>query len=68
MSTEIVSWPHWLPRVLWMRRICPSCTCTAFKPSPVRSYDTLLGMFFLRPVQCTWCWRRFYCFSFRVEA
>ena len=66
MNGETMIWPRWLPRVLWMRRICPCCNCDQFKPAELHSFDGLLGMFALRPVRCKFCWRRFYWFSLRV--
>ena len=68
MSAESISWPTWLPHVLWIRRKCPSCTCTEFKPAETRAVDALLAMFLLRPIRCTWCWRRFYWLSFHIPA
>jgi len=66
MSIETMTWPRWLPRVLWMRRMCPRCNSVQFKPAESRSLDGLLGMLFvLRPVRCTSCWRRYYWFSLR---
>ena len=65
MSVEAITWPSWLPRVLWLRRICPCCKCDQFKPAELRSYDGLLGLFALRPVRCKFCWRRYYWFSIR---
>jgi len=59
MNVETLTWPSWLPRVLWMRR-CPRCKSVQFKPGELRPYDGLLGLFFLRPVRCKFCWRRFY--------
>lgn len=65
MNGEAMTWPAWLPRVLWPRRICPRCTSIEFKPAELRAYDPLLGMFALRPVRCMSCWRRFYWLSFK---
>lgn len=66
MNVETTTWPRWLPRVLWMRRMCPSCTNVEFKPAELRPYDALLALFFLHPVRCKSCWRRVYWFSLRV--
>ncbi len=66
MNVATMTWPRWLPRVLWMRRICPSCTSVAFKPAELRPYDSVLALFFLHPVRCKFCWRRFYWISLRV--
>lgn len=65
MNDETMTWPSWLPRVLWMRR-CPRCTSVDFKPAELRPYDGLLALFFLRPVRCKSCWRRFYWVSWQV--
>ena len=65
MSNDTMTWPSWLPRVLWFFRKCPRCTSVEFKPAELRSFDGLLGMFALRPVRCMFCWRRYYWFSLR---
>lgn len=65
MSVETIIWPRWLPRVLWMRRRCPFCKGSQFKPAELRPYDVLLALFFLRPVRCKFCWRRCYWISLR---
>jgi hypothetical protein len=67
MSVETMTWPNWLPRVLWIRRVCPRCDSVKFKPAELRSFDGLLSMFALRPVRCMFCWRRYYCFSIRGQ-
>jgi hypothetical protein len=64
MTAEAMIWPRWLPLVLWFRK-CPSCKSVAFKPAESRPYDGLLGLFFLRPVRCKFCWRRYYWISLR---
>jgi hypothetical protein len=65
MTAEAMTWPRWLPRVLALRRMCPCCKSVQFKPAETRSYDVLLGLFFLRPVRCKFCWRRYYWISLR---
>lgn len=65
MSVETMAWPDWLPRVLWIRRVCPRCNSVKFKSGELRSFDCLLGMFALRPVRCMFCWRRYYWLSIR---
>jgi hypothetical protein len=65
MSGETITWPNWLPRVLWIRRVCPRCDSVKFKPGELHPFDGLLGLFALRPVRCMFCWRRYYCFSIR---
>jgi hypothetical protein len=64
MTVATMTWPDWLPRVLWMRR-CPRCKCDQFKPGELRPYDGILALFFLRPVRCKFCWRRFYWVSLK---
>jgi len=59
--------PNWLPRLLLMRRMCPSCNSVKFKAAELRPIDGLLSMFALRPVRCMFCWRRYYWFSLRGE-
>jgi hypothetical protein len=66
MSGATITWPNWLPRVLWMRRMCPSCTSIEFKPAELRPLDGVLALFFLRPVRCTSCWRRYYWISLQT--
>jgi hypothetical protein len=66
MNIDAMTWPNWLPRVLWFRHACPRCNSVQFKSAELRSADELLGMFALRPVRCKFCWRRFYWFSLRV--
>ena len=63
MNAQAMTWPTWLPRVLWPRRRCPRCTSIQFKPAELSSFDGLLAMFALRPVRCKFCWRRYYLFS-----
>jgi hypothetical protein len=65
MSVATLTWPNWLPRVLWIRRVCPHCSSVEFRPAELRSIDGFLGMFVLRPVRCTLCWRRYYWLSAR---
>jgi len=60
MSVATLTWPDWLPKVLLFRRRCPRCKSVEFKPGELRPYDGLLALFFLRPVRCKFCWRRFY--------
>ena len=64
MNVATVTWPRWLPRVLWFRPVCPACTGVDFNPAELRPYDGLLALFFLRPVRCKACWRRYYWISF----
>lgn len=63
MNIETMTWPRWLPRVLWMHRRCPFCKCGQFKAAELRPYDGLLALFFLCPVRCKFCWRRCYWIS-----
>ena len=65
MSVKAINWPTWLPRVLLIRRACPCCGSTKFKPGEMRSFDVILGLFALRPVRCMFCWRRYYLVSLR---
>jgi hypothetical protein len=63
MSIASFNWPVWLPHLLLARHQCPRCNSTKFKPAELRSYDGLLGMFAVRPIRCTFCWRRYYWFA-----
>lgn len=66
MNAATITWPAWLPRVLWPRRMCPCCDSVQFKPAELRSWDGLAAMFAMRPVRCMFCWRRYYWFSMRA--
>jgi hypothetical protein len=65
MHAEAKPWPNWLPRLLLLKRACPICDSTQFKPAELRSEDGLLAMFALRPIRCMFCWRRYYWLSMR---
>lgn len=65
MNVDVMTWPRWLPRVLWIRRMCPRCEGVEFKAAELRASDGFLGMFALRPVRCKSCWRRYYWISLR---
>ena len=66
MDTASLKWPDWLPRLIWIRLECPRCNSVKFKPAELRSLDGLLSMFALRPIRCTFCWRRYYWFAFHA--
>jgi hypothetical protein len=66
MSVATSTWPRWLPRVLWTRRMCPSCTSIEFQQAEKRPYDFLFALFFLHPFRCKSCWRRVYVFAWQV--
>jgi hypothetical protein len=66
MNVGTMSWPIWLPRLLWPRRTCPRCDSIQFKPAELRPFDGLAAMFALRPVRCMFCWRRYYWISMRA--
>jgi len=58
------NWPDWLPHLLWIRRKCPRCNSDNFKQAEPRSFDGFLSLLFaLRPVRCSFCWRRYYWFA-----
>ena len=63
MEIAGLSWPGRLPRLLWIRRVCPLCTSYEFKEAESNSLDKPLGLFALRPVRCVNCWRRYYWFA-----
>ncbi len=67
MSVATITWPDWLPKVLWFRRRCPHCTSVDFKSAESRPFDGLLALFFLHPIRCRSCWRRFYWITLRPE-
>lgn len=60
-----IIWPNWLPRVLWFKHICPCCKSVHFKSSEAHDLDQICSLFVLRPIRCTFCWRRYYWFSIR---
>jgi hypothetical protein len=66
MNHATVIWPTWIPRVLWFRHVCPCCESVQFRPDASHSLDGLCALFALHPVRCTFCWRRYYWFSFRA--
>jgi hypothetical protein len=49
MNAERRTWPNWLPRVLWIRRMCPRCSSTQFKPAQLHSADGLFVMLLFAP-------------------
>jgi hypothetical protein len=65
MNTATRVWPNWLPHVILLKHQCPRCNSVGFKPAERHSFDGLLALFALRPVRCTFCWRRYYWFSLR---
>ena len=65
MNVATMTWPDWLPRILWSRRACPCCNSVQFKPSALRRFEGLIAVFGLRPIRCMFCWRRYYWFSLR---
>jgi hypothetical protein len=63
METQSLSWPSWLPRVLWIRRKCPLCTSVQFRAEEPSYPDKALRVLAMRRVRCVNCWRRYYWFS-----
>ena len=63
METQSLSWPSWLPRVLWIRRQCPLCTSVEFRAEDSGPLDRTLRILAMRRVRCVNCWRRYYWFS-----
>lgn len=57
--------PGWVPRLIWIQHRCPCCNSVKFKPAELRAVDGLLALFWLRPVRCMFCWRRYYWFALR---
>ena len=62
-ATRDWNWPNWVPHLIWIKHECPRCRSVEFRPDELRSFDGLLGMLGLRPVRCTFCWRRYYWFA-----
>ncbi len=60
-----IIWPAWLPRVILLRRNCPCCGSSQFKPGEKHPLDGIWALFALRPVRCSFCWRRYYSFPNR---
>jgi hypothetical protein len=65
MDINGLTWPGYLPRLLWIRRVCPRCSSFEFKEAESQPLDGLLSFFALRPVRCVNCWRRYYWFAQR---
>src|ERR1700758_5158522 len=63
METQNLSWPGWLPRVLWLRRECPLCTSVEFCAEDSRPLDRALRILAMRRVRCVNCWRRYHWFA-----
>jgi hypothetical protein len=62
METPTLSWPNWLPRMLWIRRECPLCTSVEFRSEDHGGLDRTLRILAMRRVRCVNCWRRYYWF------
>jgi len=45
----------------------PCCNSRQFKQGELRPLDGLYAMFFLHPIRCMFCWRRYYWFALRYE-
>lgn len=63
MNRAGLNWPGRLPRLLWIRRVCPLCSSYEFKEAESQLLDGLLGIFSLHPIRCVNCWRRYYWFA-----
>jgi hypothetical protein len=63
METPTLSWPNWLPRMLWIRRECPLCTSVEFRSEDHGGLDRTLRILAMRRVRCVNCWRRYYWFA-----
>jgi hypothetical protein len=55
--------PAWLPRMVWMKWVCPFCTSIQFDRSEGTPFDRMLNVFALRRVRCAICWPRCYWFA-----
>jgi hypothetical protein len=63
MGKAAINPPNNLPHILWFRRVCPLCSSFRFESAELGPLDGFLGLFSLRPVRCTNCWRRYYWFA-----
>ena len=52
MDIAGLNWPAYLPRLLWISRVCPRCSSFEFKEAESRSLDGPLGLLAFRPVRC----------------
>jgi hypothetical protein len=68
MHTANLEWPLWLPHLILREHKCPRCNSVQFRSDTQRGYDGLLALFALRPVRCTFCWRRYYWFALHAPA
>jgi hypothetical protein len=55
-----LNWPSKVPRLLGMGRPCPRCSSVEFRAAVPEPADRLLAMFFLQPIRCVNCWRKYY--------
>lgn len=63
MDSVGMNWPSGIPRLLWIRRVCPLCSSYEFKEAESNAFDGPMSFFALRPVRCVNCWRRYYWFA-----
>jgi hypothetical protein len=63
MDIAGLNWPTRIPRVLWIRRMCPLCSSIEFQTAESEALDGLFMLFALQPVRCVNCWRRYYWFT-----
>jgi hypothetical protein len=67
MAIASLNWPSGIPRVLWTGRTCPRCSSFEFRTAEHGFLDGPLRMFFLQPVRCANCWRRYYWFHGEIK-
>jgi|HubBroStandDraft_1064217.scaffolds.fasta_scaffold1374800_2 hypothetical protein len=49
MDIANLNWPGYLPRLLWIRRVCPRCSSFEFKEAESHPFDGPLGLFCAAP-------------------
>jgi hypothetical protein len=55
--------PHFVPRVLLRRKVCPLCSSFEFNTAEIGPMDALLRLLRLKPIRCANCYRRYYCWA-----
>jgi hypothetical protein len=60
MNLASFHWPAQIPRLHWMGRPCPRCHSIEFTSAVTEPFDRLPALFFLQPIRCVNCWRKYY--------
>ena len=65
MNVEAMTWPVGCRECFGYGEGALAANPFNSNPPSCAPYDGLLGLFFLRPVRCKFCWRRYYWISLR---